>query len=270
MMKIVYIYFLFTTLLLACQKEKVVVIHDGSTIRLNKNDSLVMIKFHESMGGFGWDLKDCNTWQYVTFEYDSLLNESFVVAIQGGVGFMQQQGEIPKEIGELSRLRIFFVQDISNRLGGVLPMEIFNCPLEYFHVEANIFGELTSDVSKIANTIHHFYVQGNCLSGQLPREFGLFKNLVSPLGLLNNRFSGFLPKEFSSIKGGVFLLQNNISTIEWEFFDTPLNEAWEVIMWGNQLKGEIPEHVFDTEYWKAFSRSFTSQQTGYGFSNFRF
>lgn len=86
MMKIVYIYFLFTTLLLACQKEKVVVIHDGSTIRLNKNDSLVMIKFHESMGGFGWDLKDCNTWQYVTFEYDSLLNESFCGSNSGWGG----------------------------------------------------------------------------------------------------------------------------------------------------------------------------------------
>lgn len=269
-MKTIISCFLFMSLLFACQKDEVMETPKGSTIRLNKNDSLVMVKFHESMGGFGWDLKDCNTWKYVTFEYDSLLNESFVVAIQGGVGFMQKQGELPKEIGELSRLRIFFVQDISNRLGGVLPMEIFNCPLECFHVEANVSGELTSNVGRIANTVHYFYVQGTYLSGQLPREFGLFKNLVSPLGLLNNRFSGFLPKEFSSIKSGVFLLQNNISTIEWEFFDTPLSEACEVQMWDNQLKGEIPEHVFETEYWKAFSHSFTSQQEGYGFSNFRF
>ena len=229
-MKTIISCFLFMSLLFACQKDEVMETPKGSTIRLNKNDSLVMVKFHESMGGFGWDLKDCNTWKYVTFEYDSLLNESFVVAIQGGVGFMQKQGELPKEIGELSRLRIFFVQDISNRLGGVLPMEIFNCPLECFHVEANVSGELTSNVGRIANTVHYFYVQGTYLSGQLPREFGLFKNLVSPLGLLNNRFSGFLPKEFSSIKSGVFLLQNIIFTIEWEFFDTPLSEACEVQM----------------------------------------
>ena len=146
-------------------------------------------------------------------------------------------------------------------------MEIFNCPLEYFHVEASVFGELTSDVGKISNTVHHFYVQGTYLSGQLPREFGLFKNLVAPLGLLNNRFSGFLPKEFSSIKSGVFLSKNNISTIEWEFFDTPFSEAWEVLMWDNQLQGEIPEHVFETEYWKRFSNNFMHQQEGYGFSN---
>ena len=37
---------------------------------------------------------------YVFFEYDSSLNESFVVAIQGGVGLMQEKGEIPKELEE--------------------------------------------------------------------------------------------------------------------------------------------------------------------------
>lgn len=265
--------FVFLILFSACQKNddtEIPETPEGSSIRLNKSDSLVMVKFHESIGGLGWDLNDCNTWDFVTFEYDPKSEESYVIAIQCGIGFMQNKGELTKELGKLSRLRIFFLQDLSHLLSGELPAEIFNCPLQYFHVEADVFGELTSDVGKIAGTIEHFYIQGSYLSGQLPREFGLFQNLKSPLGLLNNRFSGFLPKEFSSIKKGVFLVQNNISSVEWEFFDVPKDKAWEVMMWNNRLKGEIPDHVFETEYWKAFSHNFTSQQEGYGFSNFRF
>ena len=117
--------------------------------------------------------------------------------------------------------------------------------------------------------IRNFLVQGTYMSGQLPREFGLFKNLNTPLVLLGNQFSGYLPKEFSSIKRGVFLLDNNISSIEWEFFDIPRDKAWEVVMKNNKLVGEIPEYVFKTEYWQDFSYNFTIQKEGYGFSNFR-
>lgn len=269
-MKILFYCFWFVTLLVNCQEENSSDVENGSSIGLNKNDSLVMIKFHESMGGFGWDLKNCSTWEnYVTFEYDSLLKESFVVAIECGYGFMKDQGELPKELGELSHLRIFYVQDPFHRLVGELPMELFNCPLEYFHVEADVHGVFTSAVGKIANTIRNFLVQGTYMSGQLPREFGLFKNLNTPLVLLGNQFSGYLPKEFSSIKRGVFLLDNNISSIEWEFFDIPRDKAWEVVMKNNKLVGEIPEYVFKTEYWQDFSYNFTIQKEGYGFSNFR-
>lgn len=257
-------------LMTSCQKEEMSSIK-GSSIRLNKSDSLVMVKLHEAMGGFGWDLQDCNTWNYVTFEYDPELEESFVVAFEGGVGFMKEKGYIPKEIGKLSRLRVFFVQDNNKRLlQGELPMEIFNCPLEIFKLEADVSGKLTPDVGKIAKTIRYFYIQGTKLSGQLPREFGQFKKLTFPLTLGNNLFSGFLPKEFSSIKGGVVLVENYLSTIEWEFFDTPRSEAYEVHMWDNTLSGTIPDSVFDTEYWKMFGHNFNSQRHGYGFTNFRF
>lgn len=256
-------------LLSACQKNDDADISAGNFIHLNKSDSLVMIKFHESMGGFGWDLNDCNSWKYITFEYDTVSNESYVIAIQCGIGFMQNKGHLPKELGKLSKLRVFFIQDPSHQLSGELPMEIFNCPLEYFHLEADVEGELTPDVGKIAETVYHFYIQGTHLSGQLPREFGLFQNLNTPLGLLNNKFSGFVPKEFSSIKKGVFLLQNNISSIEWEFFNVGKNNAWEVLMWNNELKGEIPDYVFETDYWKTFYYNFTNQKEGYGFSNYK-
>lgn len=253
---------------MSCQKE-IPVLHEGSSIRLNKSDSLVMVRFHESMGGFGWNLKDCNTWENVTFEYDPELNESFVVAFLGTVGFMKNKGEIPKEIGQLSRLRYFYVQDPNHKLGGEFPMEIFNCPLESLMVEADVHGTFTSEVGKIGNTIRYFYIQGTNMGGQLPREFGLFKNLRYQLVLGNNHFSGFLPKEFSSIKGGVILVQNEISTIEWEFFDIQRDKAWEVNLWDNHLSGEIPESVFETAYWKAFGNKCCCQKSGYGFSNYR-
>lgn len=256
-------------LFLSCSKSVVNNEEKGSSIGLNKQDSLVMVKYHESMGGFGWDLKDCNTWKSVGFVYDEKTGQNYVNKIVFGVGFMKQKGTIPKEIGQLSKLEYFMIQDNRGFLQGELPNEIFNCPLIKFRVEGDrLYGTLDSSIGKIANTIVSFWISGTAIGGQLPSEFGLFQNLETCLYLYHNLFSGELPKTFTSIPKGVVLVDNYISSVDWLFFDIDIESSWAVVLKGNRLDGEIPDKVLNSPVWKKWHYDFANQQEGFGFSNY--
>lgn len=201
---------------------------------------------------------------------DEKSGQSYVNSIRYECGEIRNNGGIiTNEIGKLSKLTPFIIQDDAVLLNCVFPEEIFNCSLKVLRVEGEgISGEFTSAVSKIANTIQLFYIQGTAMSGQLPKEFGEFKNLVSILYLVGNHFSGYVPSTFSTIPKGVTLAFNDITSVDWTFFNVKESDFVHADLHQNKLQGLIPDDVINSAILKKTYFSFGNQKSGYGFSNY--
>ena len=104
-------------------------------------------------------------------------------------------GEIPRELGGLTNLRVLHIgsNTASGGLSGEIPPELGNLNnLTSLSLGANqLTGEIPSELGNLVN-LRHLNLAQNRLSGQVPRELGNLSGLAS-LWLTGNSLKGCVP-----------------------------------------------------------------------------
>ena len=136
---------------------------------------------------------------------------------QVGLGGNDLDGEIPSELGSLSRLVEFVLVD--NDLSGEIPSELGNLSsLEELDLGGNqLNGEIPAELGNLAD-LKYLNLTWNQLSGEIPAELGRLNNL-SLLALGGNQLSGEIPSELGNLSNLTELYHLGIQRAEsgeWE------------------------------------------------------
>ena len=265
-------------LLVACSKDDVPGDEGSARPRMNVQDSLAIVAFYHSMKcgewkePYHWDLKDYTTWGGITVTFDPEMNELRVTEIQTPFAedYLPDGYSLPAELGNLSWLRYLVVFGDSRAQGGI-PPEIFNCPLEYLHIEGKangeirkgFYGTIPKEIGKVAETLKWLIIQNTNIGGEIPEEIGALHKLSGGSNLSANEFRGKVPLCFRELPTGIWLTDNYFTEMDWRYFTEDIGYVPE--LGGNCLSGEIPEEVFATERWKKYRRRIESQRSGYGY-----
>ena len=178
--------------------------------------------FYKALDGPNWERND--NWltnkplsEWFGIEIYENSNSKFIVK-EIKLSFNRLTGEIPKEIGKLTNLKLLWLQ--CNQLSGEIPKEIeklINLK-DLFLNDNKLIGEIPKEIGKLTN-LKWLYLKDNQLLGEIPKEIGKLTYLEH-LYLNNNQLSGEIPKEIGKLTNLYFLCLIN-----------------------NQLKGEIPKEV---------------------------
>lgn len=192
-----------------------------------ENLETIIIKFSGIEGGISPSIKKLKNLDtldlWANLRNDALLNK---------VNDNRLKGKLPKELGELKKLR--FLRIGRNDFEGELPAEIGNMEsLNFFDfadckIEGGIpksFGNLDNLVSLFASKnkltkpipeelcdakrLELIYLNDNEIKGQIPRNINKLENLRT-FSVSNNNISGTIPKSISrNMKLGLLYLDNN-------------------------------------------------------------
>lgn len=184
-----------------------------------------------------WNLNEpVENWEGVT------LNDNGCVA-ELNLGGFQTGGNIPTEIGDLSKLRILKLW--GNNLSGSIPASIGNLiNLNELVLSANtLTGNIPSEIGDLIN-LKELWLNSNDLSGGIPGDLSNLNNLTD-MALDNNiTLSGEIPSEFGSLENLELLsLSNNdfSGSIPVELGN--LTELQTLVFHTNSLEGAIPKEL---------------------------
>ncbi|KAG9136256.1 hypothetical protein Leryth_003853 [Lithospermum erythrorhizon] len=150
------------------------------------------------------------------------------------LSFNKVSGPVPSWIGGLSDLAV--INFTGNQLSGQIPKELGNITALSADKDTTDFGYLAlpffftaGEYNRLFNLPRGLKLGGNNLTGNIPEELGLLKQLQI-LDLNNNSLSGRIPKELCDL---VNLEDLNLSN--------------------NQLTGEIPDSLSRLSFLSSFS-----------------
>jgi len=134
----------------------------------------------------------------------------------------QLSGEIPPELGQLSRLQYLWLD--FNQLSGEIPQQLGDLSnLKYLWLDFNqLSGEIPAELGKLSR-LQYLWLSSNQLSGEIPQQLGDLSNLKS-LYLDGNQLSGEIPQQLGDLSN--------------------LNSLY---LYGNQLCGKIPEELMNLD-----------------------
>jgi Leucine-rich repeat (LRR) protein len=142
------------------------------------------------------------------------------------------EGNIPSNIGNCQKLQYLTLSQ--NNLKGVIPLEIFN-------------------ISSLSNTLD---LSHNSLSGSLPKEVGMLKNIYI-LDVKENKLSGDIPETIGECISLAYLnLQGNSFRGTIPSSLASLKGLQHLDMSRNQLSGAIPKFLQNITFLEYFNVSF--------------
>ncbi|KAM7280216.1 hypothetical protein ACFE04_007350 [Oxalis oulophora] len=165
-------------------------------------------------------------------------------------------GEIPAEIAKLRNL--WQLELYTNNLSGKLPAGLRNLiKLERFDASQN---KLEGDLSELRflTSLVSLQLFKNQFTGQVPVEFGQFKNLVN-LSLYTNKLTGTLPRELGSWSEFDYIdVSENYLTGPIPPDMCKQGKMTRVLMLKNKFTGPIPESYANCKTLKRFRVSSNS------------
>ena len=229
-------------------------------------DHAPLIAFYEATGGANWSANDnwltprpVEVWHGV--EVDA---EGRVVGLD--LEFNRLTGQLPPELGELSRLRSLILS--RNELAGTIPSELGDLPdLRQLNLRDNgIAGEIPPALGHIAYldqldlrgnqlegaipaalgslaSLRRLYLSGNNLTGEIPPTLGNLASLQS-LFLSNNDLAGEIPSALGDLtRLEQLYVGNNGITGEIPAAFGNLASLRQLLLFGNALAGPVPPEL---------------------------
>ena len=208
---------------------------------VHAGDKPALVALYNATGGDSWTvntnwLSDAplDEWSGVVAEGDVVLE----LSLSGN----QLSGEIPPELGNLSRLRELAL--VYNQLSGEIPPELGNLSSLFgLYLEGNqLSGEIPPELSNLTS-LFKLYLGENSLTGQVPSELGKLSGLEQ-LQLHSNQLSGEIPAELGDLAylRELYLGSNQLSgEIPVELGN--LFSLTVLSLSGNQLMDEIPSEL---------------------------
>ena len=181
-------------------------------------DRAGLVALYNATDGPNWPLNDnwlseapLGAWSGVTTDADGRV-------IELRLQFYRLRGEIPAELGNLSKLAVLFL--LGNQLSGEIPPELGDLSnLKWLYLNNNqLSGEIPAELGNLSN-LKWLYLYSNQLRGEIPAELGNLSNLER-LRLHDNQLSGEIPPELG-----------DLSNLKWLY------------LYSNQLRGEIPPEL---------------------------
>ncbi len=113
------------------------------------------------------------------------------------MGHSHLTGEIPIELAQLSNLQVLSLGD--NRLGGEIPPALGQLSdlQGLFLYQNELTGEIPSELGQLAN-LEVLHLGGSQLTGEIPSELGQLSNLQE-LYLYENQFAGQIPASYQRL-----------------------------------------------------------------------
>ncbi|GJN19338.1 hypothetical protein PR202_gb06605 [Eleusine coracana subsp. coracana] len=153
-----------------------------------------------------------------------------------GLEFNNLTGQIPDSVFNLTSLQLLSLQ--SNNLQGSLPEDMGDRfpQLEYLYLENLLTGNIPSNLANCP--LNWLDLQGNKLTGLVPKEILQMPSLSVFLDLQDNMLSGPLPTEVGSLRNLQRLdISNNIISV------SNLRGLQMIDLSYNNLSGHIPEFL---------------------------
>jgi len=172
----------------------------------------------------------------------TLLNNLIVYKLMNRCTSNQLTGNIPLEIGNLTKLTYLFLSD--NRLSGSIPPEIGNLiMLRRLYLRSNqLTGQIPSEIGNLTN-LYRLHLDNNQLSGAIPQELFNITNLTQ-LRLRDNQLTGTISPEFSNLNNLTLLtIDNNQLSGSLPTELGQLTNLEYLFLNGNQLSGSIPSNL---------------------------
>ncbi|CAB9506883.1 Leucine Rich Repeat [Seminavis robusta] len=146
-------------------------------------------------------------------------------------GNPQLEGTVPTEIGTISNLKTFAVDELN--LSGTIPSELGKLKeLSVLVFQKNSFQNTLPTELGLLTSLIVLRGHSNQLSGPLPSELGLLTNLQQSLSFQDNRLSQTIPTELGLLTG-----------------------LDQLVLDGNQFSGQIPAQFCDLAAVKLLSLS---------------
>jgi len=158
------------------------------------------------------------------------------------LGENQLTGEIPSELGNLSKLKRLYLY--GNQLTGEIPSELGNLSrLEYLYLSENsLTGSIPKELGNLSNLMDLGLFE-NSLTGEIPSEFGNLSKLWSLL-LFGNQLTGEIPSKLSKLSNLLYLkLDDNQLTGEIPSELENLSKLKRLYLSSNSLTGKIPSEL---------------------------
>lgn len=232
----------------ACSENEVIVENRESIDLVNRQDSLTLVSLYRKMDGqswsegYHWDLsKPVKEWNGVTLE---LQNDEFRVV---GLWFMDTQiinGELPKEIGDLSALRLLSVT--GRNLRGEIPVEIGRLKelRRLMFYETGLTGPIPKEIGNLVQLQNLTVEKNSKLTGGLPVEIGQLMELTFLNISDNPQLGGVLHPEFGNLEQvEIFYLRRNGLSGQIPKELANINKLKDLNLDGNVLTGSLPKEL---------------------------
>jgi Leucine-rich repeat (LRR) protein len=233
-------------------QDKTAVVPD-QTASLPASERAALIALYNSTDGDGWSH---NTgWKTPPLESDGFgaygsEGTWFGVTVSAGhvtkldLNYNGLSGTLPTEIGNLTYLDYFDVNDNYNGLIGVIPSQIGNLTkLTFCGLGDDEFsGSIPSTIGNLTK-LEYLYLHDNDLSGPIPSTIGNLTKLLH-LHMDDNRFSGGIPPEIGNLTSLEYFDANE-SKISSSLPSTMgnLTSLQHLNLCGNQLTGSLPSSM---------------------------
>ena len=221
------------------------------TVRVTVSQRAALQALYEGLGGPDWTHREnwgtgapLEDWYGVEVDDQGRVTGLRLIhrTAEGQVVGLGLSGEIPPELGALSRLRIL---DLSrNQLTGEIPAQLGNLS----HLESlNLFGnQLTGPIPAQLghlSQLTYLYLGANQLTGEIPPQLGNLSQLIH-LALHQNELTGEIPGQLGHLSRLTFLtLGANQLTGEIPPQLGDLSQLIRLYLDANRLTGPIPEQL---------------------------
>ncbi len=170
-------------------------------------DRAALVALYESTDGPNWNVNDNWLTDAPIGEWSGVLvnDEGRVTRLslyENGLS-----GPLPPELGNLTRLRAFFLSD--NQITGSIPPELARLP-ELFWInlkENRLTGSIPPELGSMPRLVQ-LQIWGNALSGPIPPELGNAPRL-RVMYLHYNNFTGPIPRSFLRLSPILFRIEGN-------------------------------------------------------------
>ena len=199
----------------------------ATTAGSDEPDRAVLVALYNATNGPDWISNDYWLSDRPLGEWYGVITDEFGYATELRLQNNDVGGELPPELGQLSRLRRLLVH--RDLFGAILGFTV-------------VRGEIPAELGRLSN-LEELNLTDNDLRGEIPAELGRLSNLkIQSLG--ENGLTGMIPTELQNLSklNELNLRYNNLSG------DIPaelgrLSNLQELRLDGNALSGEIPAEL---------------------------